>query len=64
MFVDEDGSRFAESLSYYEPRMATLVTRPVFGCRSSSRRVLEVQARVLSRWRLVKFDVVPAFRTR
>lgn len=48
----------------YERRMATLVTHPVFNYRISYRRVLEVQARLLSRWLLGEIDVVPAFRTR
>ncbi len=48
----------------YERRMDQLVTHPVFGYRLSYRRVLEVQARLLSRVLLGEIDTYPAFRTR
>jgi CRISPR-associated protein Cas1 len=48
----------------YERRMDQLVTHPVFGYRISYRRVLEVQARLLSRVLLGEIDGYPSFRTR
>lgn len=48
----------------YERRMDSLVTHPVFDYRISYRRVLEVQARLLSRVLLGELDTLPAFRTR
>jgi CRISPR-associated protein Cas1 len=48
----------------YERRMDQLVTHPVFGYRSSYRRVLEVQARLLGRMLLGEIDRYPSFRTR
>ncbi len=48
----------------YERRMDQLVTHPVFGYRVSYRRVLEVQARLLSRVILGELDRLPPFRTR
>lgn len=48
----------------YERRMDQLVTHPVFGYRISYRRVLEVQARLLSRVLLGEIEAYPSFRTR
>jgi len=48
----------------YERRMDQLVTHPIFGYRISYRRVLEVQARLLSRVILGEITDYPAFRTR
>jgi CRISPR-associated protein Cas1 len=48
----------------YERRMQQVVTHPVFGYRVSYRRVLELQARLLSRVLLGEIDALPAFRTR
>lgn len=48
----------------YERRMDQLVTHPVFGYRLSYRRVLEVQARLLSRVILGELAEYPAFSTR
>lgn len=48
----------------YERRLDQLVTHPVFGYRISYRRVLEVQARLLSRVILGELAALPAFRTR
>lgn len=48
----------------YERRMDQLVTHPLFGYRISYRRVLEVQARLLSRVILGEIADYPAFRTR
>lgn len=48
----------------YERRMDQLVTHPVFGYRVSYRRVLEVQARLLSRVLLGELDDYPVFSTR
>ena len=48
----------------YERRMDTLVTHPLFGYPVSYRRVLEMQARLLSRHLLGELPSYPAFRTR
>ena len=48
----------------YERRMDQLVTHPVFEYKISYRRVLEVQARLLSRLLLGEIAEYPSFRTR
>lgn len=48
----------------FERRMDQLVTHPVFDYRISYRRVLEVQARLLSRVLLGELHVYPEFRVR
>ena len=48
----------------YEQRLKQEVTHPVFGYRISYRRVLEVQARLLSRVLLGELDEYPVFKTR
>ncbi len=48
----------------FERRMDHLVSHPVFGYRITYRRILEVQARLLSRMLLGELDEYPAFRTR
>ena len=48
----------------YERRMDTLVTHPLFGYPVSYRRVLEMQARRLSRHLLGELPAYPVFRTR
>jgi CRISPR-associated protein Cas1 len=48
----------------YQRRLDQLVTHPVFGYRISYRRVLDVQARLLSRVLLGEIPDYPAFRTR
>ena len=48
----------------YERRMDQLVAHPIFGYRLSYRRLLEVQARLLSRVLLGEIDKYPSFRTR
>jgi len=48
----------------YERRINTLITHPVFGYSVSYRRVLEVQARLLSRTLSGELDVYPPFCTR
>lgn len=48
----------------YERRMDQLVTHPIFDYRVSYRRVLELQARLLSRLLLGEIKEYPAFRTR
>ena len=48
----------------YERRMDTLVTHPLFGYAVSYRRVLEMQARLLSRNLLGELPSYPVFRTR
>ena len=48
----------------YERRMDTLVTHPLFGYPASYRRVLEMQARLLSRHLLGELPSYPVFRTR
>ena len=44
--------------------MDTLVTHPLFGYPVSYRRVLEMQARLLSRHLLGELPAYPVFRTR
>jgi len=51
-------------LTAFERRMDTLVTHPLFGYRISYRRVLEVQARLLSRVLLGEIVEYPSFCTR
>ncbi len=51
-------------IAAYERRMDQLVTHPLFGYRLSYRRLLELQARLLSRVLLGELDAYPAFRTR
>ncbi len=48
----------------FERRMDQLVTHPIFDYRVSYRRVLEVQARLLSRMLLGELDSYPEFRVR
>lgn len=48
----------------YERRMDQLVSHPVFGYRISYRRVLEVQARLLTRFLFGEIPTYPEFRTR
>jgi CRISPR-associated endonuclease Cas1 len=48
----------------FERRMDTLVTHPIFGCRVSYRRILEVQARLLGRTLLGELSEYPNFCTR
>ncbi len=48
----------------YERRIDTLVTHPLFGYPASYRRVLEIQARLLSRHLLGELPAYPVFRTR
>jgi|LSQX01.1.fsa_nt_gb CRISPR-associated protein Cas1 len=48
----------------FERRMDTLVTHPIFGYRISYRRILEVQARLLSRVLLGEIEAYPSFCTR
>jgi CRISPR-associated protein Cas1 len=51
-------------LAAYERRMATEVTHPIFGYTVNYRRVLEVQARLLSRHVMGEIPVYQAFYTR
>lgn len=48
----------------YERRMDTLITHPLFGYAVSYRRILEVQARLLSRHLQGELAAYPVFRTR
>jgi CRISPR-associated protein Cas1 len=48
----------------YERRMDSLITHPLFGYAISYRRILEVQARLLSRHLLGEIPTYPPFRTR
>ena len=48
----------------YERRMNTLITHPLFGYAVSYRRILEVQARLLSRNLQGELPAYPVFRTR
>jgi CRISPR-associated protein Cas1 len=51
-------------LGAYERRMATEVKHPIFGYTVSYRRLLEVQARLLSRHVMGEIPIYPAFCTR
>ncbi|MHB8898923.1 MAG: CRISPR-associated endonuclease Cas4g/Cas1g [Thermoguttaceae bacterium] len=51
-------------IASFERRMDTLVTHPIFGYRISYRRILEVQARLLSRVLLGEIGAYPNFCTR
>lgn len=51
-------------LQTYERRMAQEITHPVFGYRVSYRRLLELQARLLSRYLFGEIPVYPVFITR
>ncbi len=53
-----------KALAAYERRMATEVKHPIFGYTVSYRRLLEVQARLLSRHVLGEIPTYPAFCTR
>ena len=59
--TDAGRRRFIEA---YERRMDQLVTHPIFGYRLSYRRLLEGQARLLSRTLLGELTEYPPFRTR
>ena len=48
----------------YECRMDTLVTHPLFGYPVSYRRILEMQAHLLSRHLPGELPTYPVFRTR
>lgn len=51
-------------LASYERRMQTEIAHPIFGYKVSYRRVLEVQARLLSRVISGEIKEYPAFVTR
>ena len=51
-------------INAFERRMEHEVTHPLFGYKISYRRVLEVQARLLSRVLLGELSVYPGFCTR
>lgn len=51
-------------LRAYEQRMDTLVTHPLFGYRVSYRRILELQARLLTRVVTGELARYPGFETR
>ena len=51
-------------LEAYERRLDTLIAHPLFGYSISYRRVMEVQARLLSRHLLGELPEYPVFRTR
>ncbi len=69
-FINAGGSStFSESgrrkiIAGYERRMDSLVTHPVFGYKVSYRRIIEVQARLLSRYINNEIKEYPAFYTR
>lgn len=48
----------------YEKRMTQEVVHPVFGYRVSYRRIIELQARLLTRFLLGEIDHLPPFKTR
>ena len=60
--LTQDGRR--KVIEAYERRMDTLITHPLFGYAVSYRRILEVQARLLSRHLLGELPAYPEFRTR
>ena len=60
--LSESGRRVL--IGAWERRLDALVTHPVFGYRISSRRVIEVQARLLSRYLLGEIDEYPEFLVR
>ncbi len=51
-------------IAAYERRMDTLATHPLFGYSVSYRRIMEIQARLLSRHLHGEMPAYPAFRTR
>jgi CRISPR-associated protein Cas1 len=51
-------------ITFFERRLDTLVTHPVFGYSVSYRRVMEVQARLLARHIMGEIRTYPAFCTR
>lgn len=60
--LSQNGRR--QVIGAYERRMDTLITHPLFGYSISYRRVMEVQARLLSRHLLGELTSYPVFRTR
>jgi len=60
--LTQNGRR--QVIEAYERRLDTLITHPLFGYSISYRRVMEVQARLLSRHLLGELPSYPAFRTR
>ena len=60
--LTQDGRR--KVIEAYERRMDTLIIHPLFGYAVSYRRILEVQARLLSRHLLGELPAYPEFRTR
>ena len=60
--LTQNGRR--KAIEAYERRMDTLVTHPLFGYAVSYRRILEIQARLLSRHLLGELLAYPVFRTR
>lgn len=53
-----------EFVGAYERRMDIEVTHPVFGYKTTYRRVLEIQARLLTRWLLGEIEEYPRFLVR
>ena len=51
-------------IACFERRMTTEITHPIFGYKLSYRRLLEVQARLLSRTILGELEQYPTFTTR
>ncbi|MDP2661106.1 MAG: CRISPR-associated endonuclease Cas1 [Dehalococcoidia bacterium] len=60
--LNQNGRR--KVIDAYERRMDALITHPLFGYTISYRRVMEVQARLLSRHLLGELPSYPVFRTR
>lgn len=60
--LTSDGRR--KVITAYERRMNTIITHPILGYTVSYRRVMETQARLLSRHILGEIPAYPAFRTR
>ena len=60
--LNQNGRR--KVIEAWERRMDDLITHPLFGYAVSYRRILEVQARLLSRHLLGELPAYPVFRTR
>ncbi|MGC8618600.1 MAG: CRISPR-associated endonuclease Cas4g/Cas1g [Thermoplasmata archaeon] len=59
-----NGSGRRKAIKAYERRMNVLVSHPIFGYSVSYRRILEVQARLLSRWVNEEIREYPVFMVR
>ena len=53
-----------KTIEAYERRMDSMITHPLFGYTVSYRRLMEIQARLLSRHLMGELPSYPVFRTR